>query len=149
MSVKFKDKGFKLIKRKLTELGTLSLTLGFQGPKAAQLYPTGANVATVATFQEFGTGTIPARSFLRASMFEFRDKITRLFALAVQRMIKQPKLSAQATLERVGASVVKLIERKIEAARAWAKANAPSTVANKGHDFPLHETDLLSKSVTL
>ncbi len=150
MGVEFKDTGFELIKRKLKELKQLSLTLGFQGPKAAQLYEeTEINVATVATFQELGTGAgVPARSFLRSAMFEYRDKIVRLYALAVQRMIREPKLTAQKTLERIGASVVKLIERKIETARGWAKPNKPSTIKRKGGDFPLHDTDLLSKSVT-
>ena len=77
VAVEFNDLGLGLIRTKLRKLRHLHLTLGFQGPKASQLYETGINVATVATFAEFGTRDAPARSFLRATMFEHRDKIVR------------------------------------------------------------------------
>ncbi len=148
MTVKFIDKGLGQISNKIKRLKQLNLTIGFQGEKAGQLYETGINVATVATFQEFGTQDIPARSFLRASMFEHRDKIVRIWTLAMQRMLAQKTVTPEIMLGRVGRAIVKLIERKIRNSRTWAKPNAESTIRGKGFDFPLHDTFLLSRSVT-
>jgi hypothetical protein len=147
MTATLVDKGLKQIQAKMKRLEQLGLTLGFQGDKAQQLYETGINVATAATFAEFGTQDAPARSFLRAAMFEFRDKIAKLWASGVERMLAT-RISAETMLEQVGREIVKLIERKIEAARSWAKPNAVSTVRGKGFDFPLHDTFFLSRSVT-
>ena len=88
------------------------------------------------------------RSFLRSAMFEFRDKIARLWAKAYGKMIVTPSFTPDAMLAQIGRGIVKLIERKIDGAHSWAKANAPSTVARKGFDFPLHETDMMANSVT-
>jgi hypothetical protein len=148
MSVTYKDLRLKDILAKIAAVGKLALTLGFQGDKAAQLYPEGVNVATVALYNEFGTVNAPARGFLRAAMFEFRDKIERLFAVALARMVNTPSMSPMKALESVGRSIVQLIERKIRDSRSWAKANAPSTVAGKGFDYPLHDSFLMSRSVT-
>lgn len=148
MTVRFIDKGLGLIREKISQLKRLILTIGFQGAKGMQLYDTGINVATVATYAEFGTQNAPARSFLRATMFEFRDKIAKLWADAYRRLITLKHVSADEMLEQVGRGIVKLVENKIARAYSWAKANAASTVKAKGFDYPLHETDLLSRSVT-
>jgi len=143
--------------------GTLSgaeLVVGFQGPEAAERYKdTGANVASVAMYNEFGTPAssrhagIPQRSFLRSSVFENRDKITDKFAKATKRGI-----GADATtggkgdplfeLGRVGASIVRMVKTKIRGSRSWAKPNAPATVAKKGFDYPLIETRKMLKAVS-
>jgi hypothetical protein len=148
MTTKFIDKGLDLIRSKTKKLSALSLTIGYQGDKAEQLYKTGISVATVATYQEFGTVDIPARSWLRASVFEFRDKIVRIWSIAYQRMLTTRSISPEDMLASIGRQIVKLIERKITASRSWAKPNAPSTVAGKGFDYPLHEEFIMSRSVT-
>lgn len=148
MTVKFIDKGLGLIQTKLKKLKTLKLTIGFQSTTAAKQYKGGINVATVATYAEFGTQNAPARSFLRATMFEFRDRIAKMWAKAYGRLLAIKSFTPEAMLEQVGRGIVALVEGKIDRAYAWAKANAASTVKRKGFDYPLHETDLLSRSVT-
>ena len=143
--VQLVDHGWIGIKKQFKELKTHRLTIGFQGKSGAQLYPEGINVASVATYQEFGTGHgVPARPFLRAAMFEHRDKIARLYAIGLARLVAG-KITVMKLLAGLGAAIVKLVERKIESSRAWAKPNSPAT---NRPDFPLHDTDLMSKSVT-
>lgn len=148
MVVKFIDKGLGLIQTKLKRLKTLELTIGFQGTTAAKQYKGGINVATVATYAEFGTQNAPARSFLRSTMFEFRDRIAKVYAKAYGRLLALKSFTPEDMLEQVGRFIVQLVEGKIDRAYSWAKANAVSTIKGKGFDYPLHETDLLSRSVT-
>lgn len=146
VSISFHDQGLRELRKRLKAISRLHLTLGFQGPSGRQRYPTGVNVATVAAFQEFGTFRIPQRSFLRATMFEQRDKVEAIMARAVR--LTTFGLGPVAALSDAGGQIAALIKRKIETSRAWAKRNQPSTVARKGFDYPLHETDLMAESVT-
>lgn len=139
--------GLDLLRKRLAELKGLRLTLGFQGSKGATLYENGANVATVAFWQEFGTIDIPARSFLRSTMIEKRGDIVRAFAVELRPVFERGRDPVKA-LAAVGAKVAAMVKRKIDTSRQWATPNAPSTVAKKGDDFPLHESDLMSESVT-
>ncbi len=148
VEVTFVDRGLTVVRDRLRELGGLSLTIGFQGPSGAQLYPTGVNVATVALLQEFGTKTSSQRSFLRSTMFESRDRIERAMARAVELTLTDLNTSPVAALSVAGDAIARMVSRKIETSRGWAKRNRPSTIAKKGRDFPLHETDLMAKSVT-
>ena len=148
VEITYKDTGLKIVQDRLKELGELSLTMGFQGPKGEQLYPTGVNVATVALFNEFGTKTIPARSFLRSTMFERRDAIERVMATAVGVTITEFGVPPVTALSEAGDAIARMVKRKINTSRGWAKRNRPSTVEKKGRDYPLHDTNLMAKSVT-
>lgn len=136
-TVEFKDLGLKRITQKVKEFGMLELNIGFLDEE----------IATRAVWQEFGTATIPQRSFLRSTMFEQRDKISTLWAKETRRMIKTPKVSAVNAVERVGISITKMVENKIRRSRSWAEPNAPSTVASKGNNYPLHDTGEMANSV--
>ena len=147
------------------KLSDAALTVGFQGPEAVEKYPrTGANVASVAMYQEYGVhrsrwppewphSGIPQRSFLRSSIFENRDKIGEKFAKATKRGI-----GADATiggkgdplfeLGRVGASIVRMVKKKIRDSRSWAVRNADTTIARKGFNYPLIETRKMLKAVS-
>lgn len=151
VQIEFKDTGLTRVRDIFRRLSGLSLTIGFQGEKGGQLYPTGINMATVALYQEFGTKTIPQRAFLRSTMFERRDAIAKILADAIGEALTQASTSlspAIGALSRAGAKIVKLVERKIDTSTGWAKQNHDSTVAKKGFDYPLHETDLMARSVT-
>jgi hypothetical protein len=147
-SVTYKDTGLRLVVEKLRELRMFTLTLGFQGPSGMQLYATGINVASVALFNEFGTGKMAARAFLRSAIFEGRKVIERLWAIGLERLMTRDSYTVKELFTSIGSSVVELIERKIASAANWAKPNKPSTIAAKGHDLPLHDTELMSESVT-
>jgi hypothetical protein len=148
VEITFRDFGLALVRQRLRELGELAITVGFQGPEGAQLYPTGVNVATVATFQEFGTRKIPQRAFLRSTFFERRDDVERIMAGAVESTITERTVPPVQALSDAGRAIVRLVERKINTSRGWAKPNRPATIAKKGFDYPLHDTDLMARSVT-
>ena len=152
------------IKVKTSLLGRYQVLVGFQGKGAMRLYPNGVNVATVATYQEFGTqGTetnegVPARSFLRSTMFEQRSKIAQIYADAVSAIFADPRGSRGGTsgaldsvlehLAEVGDAVLRLVSDKLRRSKSWAKGNAPATIAKKGFDNPLHETDQMTESIS-
>lgn len=160
MGVEFKDMGLELIMSKIAKLSKLKLTIGFQGETAMFRYPSktvgsqGPNLASVATWMEFGVPesnsnpAIPARPLLRSTFFTQRDTIVEYWAESVERMIERPKVTALDTLAWVGIRAVKLVERQIDTSYSWARRNAPRTIKNKGFDYPLHETDKMSKSIT-
>lgn len=137
VGVTFVDKGIGLIRKKMLELRELQLSIGFLDEE----------MATIAIFQEFGTETIPARSFLRSTLFEQRDKIARTWAKAYEGLIANPRMRPVDMLSTLGSEMVGFVEAKIRTSREWAKANAPSTVASKGFDYPLHDTFEMSQAV--
>ena len=142
--------GLTVLQKQLAKLKGLRLTLGFQGAKGATVYEAGGpNVATVALWSEFGTINAPARGFLRSTMLEQAGPIAKIFAVELARVfdVDRPRDPVEA-LGAAGLRIVKLIKRKIDTSRAWATPNAPSTIAKKGDDYPLHESDLMSESVT-
>lgn len=151
--VSFDAKGFKLLKGNIRVLKDFVLTFGFQGPSGLQLYSTGATVNAVATFNEFGTKDIPARSFLRSTMFQEREKIQAIMSKAVAMVLNNlsgipPIVVLMTQFSTAGAEIVRLIRLKIDRSKGWARRNAPSTISQKGFDFALHETELLFNSVS-
>lgn len=146
VTITYKDTGLRELRERLKALTKLSLTLGFQGESGRQKYATGVNVATVAMFQEFGTFRIPQRSFLRSTMFEQRERVEEIMARAATLVVHG--LGPVAALSDAGGLIAGLIKRKIDTSMGWAKRNQPSTIAAKGFNFPLHETELMAKSVT-
>jgi len=154
VKVTLEDAGLRDLQARLKELGRYVITIGFQGPSGAQLYPLGLNakgpainMATLATYQEFGTKSIPARAFLRSAVFWNREEVETIMAGAAKRVVTDG-LGPIAAFSEAGPKLVKIVERVIRRSKSWAKGNAPSTIANKGFDYPLHETGLLEDSVS-
>lgn len=146
--VTFKDRGLVSLVDTLKQIRNLKLSVGFQGPEGRRKYgDTDINVATAATFAEFGTASAPERSFIRSTMFQNKKVIKEKIA-AETANVMFGDTDAVTALENIGAFVVGLIEDKIRRAREWAAPNAPSVVEQKGFDFPLHDTFVLSRSVT-
>ena len=151
MAVQLTVKNNKIpqLRARLAEINALALTIGFQGDEARLTYDNGRiNLPTVALYNEFGTRTIPQRSFLRSSIFERRVAIQKIVADEIGRYINDFNTTASVALGRAGAKIVAIVAEKIRRSKGWAKRNAPSTVQNKGFDYPLHETGLLARSVT-
>lgn len=140
MSVTDTDKGWKAIVRELKSLGGSSLTIGVQGNAGS--HPSGLNMADVASFNEFGTSTAPARSFLRSTFDDadyYRDDLTRL----ARRVGKQ--LSARRALTILGFKITSDVKQKIVELKT--PPNAPSTIAEKGSSNPLIDTGRLRQSI--
>lgn len=158
VTITFEDRGLEDLRERLRTLRRHTLTIGFQGADGRQRYATGITVATVAAIQEFGTGAnsvhagIPARSFLRSTLFEQRTRIETSMALAVQAVV-DGRLGPIAALSNAGRVIAGLVETKIQNSLSWAKHNAQATIEKKGFDYPLHAgtdngIEKLSRSVS-
>lgn len=99
----------------------------------------------VAIFNEFGTSTIPARSFLRAWFDENREVIREKFVILMRSVITGDRTKEQ-ILDLIGMWAVGQIQLRIAA--GVGPANAESTVRQKGSSTPLIDTGLMRASIS-
>ena len=101
-------------------------------------------VGTIAFFNEFGTITTPARSFIRDWVDGNIENIARTLGNDRLRALKTNE-NFKSTLERRGreyrAAIIKRIEARIP------PPNAPSTLAQKSGDIPLIDTETLINAI--
>lgn len=107
-----------------------------------------ATVAEVAIFNEFGTDTIPERSFMRSALNENHATLARWYA-EVMRKILTEGWTVEKALTALGYRTQVLIQNKIKS--NVPPPNAPSTEAKKRRKgIPprtLIETTLLLRSI--
>lgn len=102
-------------------------------------------VLEVAMWNEFGTDTIPERSFIRAWFDENRERCRT----AVRKMLEgvvAGKYKREQAIELVAQRFVGEIQRRM--ARGIPPPNAPATIARKGSDKPLIDTGQLRSSIS-
>jgi hypothetical protein len=140
----------KKVRDRLKTLGKAYVTIGVHDD--AGKYSEGnppPDVVEVALWMEYGTETIPERSFIRSTVDENVSKINQWREEAVRKIIFE-RLSVEKALESIGIKVQFLIQNKI-------KSNvppplAPSTKAAKQRKgvapVTLIDTGLLLRSIT-
>lgn len=126
----------------LKRLQDSSITVGIH--KDAGSYDNGATVVDVATWNEFGTDTIPERSFLRTTIAANRAKYKGEFEKAYLQAIRGG-MNLRASAAFIGNVARDDIKQKINDIKE--PRNAPSTIAKKGFDNPLIETRKMWASV--
>lgn len=94
----------------------------------------GLNMAEIAFQNEFGTKTIPARSFMRSSFDENLTTITSILNKEYDRIIEGTS-TVKYSLDLIGNIVRDMIKKKIRA--ITLPPNAPSTIKMKGSSKPL------------
>lgn len=104
-----------------------------------------ANIAQIGFWNEFGTITIPERSFMRATTKEKRKEIKALRNKLLKK-VQAGEISTEQALGLLGDFVRDLIQQKIVSLKS--PANADSTVAKKGSSNPLIDTGQLRNSIT-
>jgi hypothetical protein len=144
VAVTDKDKGLNAIRAELKKLATLRLAVGVVGAPANYQVSKNATLADIATFNEYGTKTIPARSFMR-SAFDENVAGYQSFFVKVIPTIGRGNTGKKA-LSLLGLKMVSDIQRKIVAIRT--PANSEATIARKGFDNPLIHTGRLRQSIT-
>lgn len=137
--VEDKDRGWKAIGADLNDLSGRTLVVGVLGN--APRHPSGLNLADIATFNEFGTDTIPARSFLRSTVDENKNYDAEIRAL-VRNLGARGALQA---LELLGMKITADVKRKI--VELDEPPNAPATVEKKGSSNPLIDTGRLRQGI--
>ena len=120
--------------RKVSRRSPTSLEVGFFDNKK---YPDGTYVAQVAVYNNYGTGNIPARPFFD----EFADGSTETLR---EHSARTPPIT-NAFLTEVAGILKNYLQSVI---RVWTEPpNAPRTIAKKGKDDPLVDTELMLNSV--
>lgn len=99
---------------------------------------------TVAAWMEFGTGRIPARSFVGAWFVINHTKIVETYKAQAIRYVTG-KGDPRQTFGRVGAFMAAGMKQRI--AEGIPPPNAPSTIAAKGSSKPLIDTGQLRASI--
>lgn len=138
-----KDLGWEAIQSKLSSIRHKELRVGVLSSAGA--HPSGATMAEIAAFQEFGTRSIPARPFLRTTLEENLAKYQRLAGRELSKALQPGGRTVKQVVNRLGLKIVADIQKKIVAIRT--PPNAPSTIRQKGFDNPLIETGRLRQSI--
>ncbi|HEY6056218.1 MAG TPA: hypothetical protein VIU86_19970 [Gaiellaceae bacterium] len=101
-------------------------------------------VADIATFNEFGTATIPQRSFIRAWFDE-----NQAFIAETLRSQMKLVIAGKLTPEKAGARIALACEgsMKQRISRGIPPPNAPSTIERKGSSKPLIDTGQLRNAI--
>lgn len=128
----------------LRELGKYEIEVGIFG---SDEYVMIANVHEygITIRKEKGSIVIPERSFLRST---FDDKNQEWFKFMKKHLeqVIQGRMDAKTLCERLGARIVRDVQKKITELND--PANAPSTIAQKGSSNPLIDSGGLRKRVT-
>ncbi len=118
-------------------------------PKGSGTYPDGTPVISVAVWDEFGTSTSPARSFVRSGIRKGNRRLRKVATFAAAQAVAGKITPEQAT-GLLGQTAVDLINARIVS--LTTPPNAPSTIAAKlrkgGSPRPLQDTGLLRQSTT-
>lgn len=134
MSVEDKDRGWNEIVVEVGKLNRTTLEVGIFKPKEAMK----------ALWNEFGTRTAPARSFLRRNFDERQVEYGRLFD-TLGRKVLGGELSATLVLNTLGHRMVADVKNLI--VKIQDPPNAPYTIAQKGSANPLIDSGDMKNAV--
>lgn len=124
------------LQKALADFASMSITFGYQGSTGQEKYDNGFTVAANAAVQEFGTGDIPERSFMRRTFNEREGDIRKLMTDAARKVANLQEDPVDAMTD-VAIGVHAMFLETLDKTSSWATANAPSTIEAKGHDVPL------------
>lgn len=136
-----KDHGAKARLRELSKKGRISV--GIHQEQGAASHSGGADMATIASFHEFGEG-VPRRSFVR-DWFDGVQQKWQAVNTQQARLVAAGKQTAAVGFERVALWSQGDMQKRI--ADGIPPALAASTVAAKGSDVPLIDTGQLRASI--
>lgn len=138
-----KDKGAEATQQALSQ-GLPQLDIGVLGSDASKQHGK-ATVGEIATFQEFGTKTIPPRPFI-SGWFQSGNLELVEAAKALAKKVASGDLTPEEFIELVGAKAVGEIQKYI--ANRVPPPLSPKTVARKGSSVPLIDTGVLRSSIS-
>jgi hypothetical protein len=131
----------------LEKLVASKIVVGVFGDKARAQHPSGALVADVAAWMEFGTDSVPARPFIRTGMeLAKRDAADRV-ATVLRDGLARRTLKPSDAMELLRVQVLRAFLENFDRANLWAVPLAESTVKRKGHAQPLVETQTLRNAI--
>lgn len=102
-------------------------------------------LAEIAVIHEFGTSTIPARSFIRATIERHREEIEAMQAKLLKKMLPPEKMLKSKALGLFGTFLAGLIKRSISSAEDMEPLKRPRA---NGSSHPLVDTGQLLNGIT-
>lgn len=124
--------------------GTFGISVGVHADDGAQGHTEGLSVADIATFHEFGTQTVPQRSFIRAWFDEKQEEIQAILKAELSQAATGKRPLAQA-LDRAALRLEGSVKERIR--QRIPPPLAPATIARKGSDVPLIDRGQLRNSI--
>lgn len=149
MPVRDVDRGAKALLARVEAIARkVVIKVGIFAREGEELHKGGSEsgaitVLDVAIWNEFGTDTIPERSFIRSYYDANRERVIGWILAAARSYVLNGDRKA---FELVGQKIVGEIQLRI--AQGIPPPNAPSTVARKGSSKPLVDTGQLRSSIT-
>lgn len=144
MSLKDTDRGWDNLVSRFVALNGFSVTVGIHQEDDFQP-GVGASVLEYATFNEFGTRTIPERSFLRATATEQAESWGKLSGALMGRVV-DGKILPRTAMELLGARAQSDVRRKITTLKD--PPNSAATIERKGSSNPLIDTATMRQLIT-
>jgi hypothetical protein len=138
------DLGWKKIKKQLKLANNSYTKVGIQSDAGKNEESDNASIAEYATYNEYGTGSIPARPFMRSTFDMFKDKVSRLKKEQYE-LILQGKRTVRRSLALIGEFMEGRIKRRITA--IGYPRNKPSTIKKKKSSNPLIDTGVMRQSI--
>ncbi len=115
------------------------------GVPAGKVEADGTPLALVAAANEFGTSTIPERSFLRSGIHEHMPEFVHLSGELLPH-VADGTMTEDAALNIVGLKAADAVKAKI--IDGPFEANAPATIARKKSSRPLVDSGALRQGIT-
>lgn len=141
--VKDTDLGYKRTMQILRDLLGAEVLVGVRGNAGDS--EDGTPLAVIAAANEFGTATIPERSFLRSTVESNRGKYADDLQEVVEAVVDGKANAMEQGLNRLGVEAVADVQRTMR--ELDDPPNAASTIARKGTDNPLIDTGRLRQSI--
>ncbi len=140
-----RDTGYRDLVRALGELGGPVVLVGIREAKGSVVTEDGGDtVAGYATKNEFGSGRVPERSFLRSTVDANEARYAEELAAAIGKVVDGSAGVGQA-FGVVGAKVARDVQQKIR--DTHDPPNAPRTIRMKGSSHPLIDTGRMLQSI--
>jgi hypothetical protein len=151
LRMRWTDTGWARIYEAAKRDSSIHVKAGVVGSAGQATHPLRGNIAVgdVAMMNEFGSAAagIPQRSFIRSALLwsakaqsEFRHQMAQ-----VSRQVLLQGVPRRIAMQKVGEWAVRLIRARI--LENVPPPNAPRTVAEKGHDHALINTDTLYDAI--
>ena len=141
--VKVNDRVWRGVLKRVSEMKRASVRVGVMGDAGDEK---GVSLAEIAAYHEFGTSTIPERSFLRATFFGHAAEGLRVMCEKLSKAIVEGKMDEPRALGLLGTWAAAEVKKTIRA--SIAPELAAATIAAKGSSLPLVDTGQLINSIT-
>lgn len=122
----------------------IEVTVGVHAAEAGSSHGEGLTVGDIGSFHEFGTATVPQRSFIRAWYDERQAFIADTMRTQLQAVIAGKRPIEQAA-ERIALAFEGDVKRRI--AQNIPPPLAPATIARKGSSVSLVDTGQLRNAI--